>query len=218
VSNCNLELDDPAVSEYSLDPASYNLRERDCDSTGAGTLAAKRRFMQTIYYIRDYAEIEGDGIPTLMRSEFDLAGGTLAQQPAQVLVPGIERFRVELGIDAESDTDELVDYSVAIQWADEDNRDSPRNRGDGSPESFIYCDTGCTLGDLMNTVSVRIHLIARANSPTQGYVDTKDYLLGGATVAASELEDPFKRHAFSTTVRVYNVSGRRETPPDPNSP
>jgi type IV pilus assembly protein PilW len=217
-SNCDLELEDTTVTNYALGTASFTLRERDCDSTGAGTLAAKRRFMQTIYYVRDFAETAGDGIPTLMRSELDLVGGVLAQQPAQVLVPGIERFRVELGIDAVSDTGEAVDPNDPIDWADEDNHHSPTNRGDGSPESFVYCDAGCTVGQLLNTVAVKIHVLSRANQPTQGYVDSKGYQLGGATVLASALDDKFKRHAFSTTVRLYNVSGRRETPPDPNSP
>ncbi len=40
-----------------------------------------------------------DGIPTLVRSEFDLADGTLAHQAAVPLIEGIEGFRVEFGID-----------------------------------------------------------------------------------------------------------------------
>jgi type IV pilus assembly protein PilW len=209
-SNCMLELS--AGQTYSLDPASYTLRERNCDNTGAGTIAAKRKFMQSIYYVRDYAITAGDGIPTLMRSDFGLSGGVLAQQPAQALVEGIERFRVELGVDSLSDSSEAVDYTAAIVWSDPEDHHSPRNRGDGVPESFIHCGTGCTLAQLIDTVAVRLHLLVRATESTAGYVDTKDYVLGGTTVNASVLDDSFKRHAFSTTARLYNVSGRRETP------
>ena len=45
----------------------------------------------------------GDGIPTLMRSQFDLRG-TLALQAAQAMIEGVEGFRVELGIDNLSET------------------------------------------------------------------------------------------------------------------
>ena len=209
-SNCALEL--LAGQTYSLDPASYTLRERNCDAMGGGTVAGKRKFMQSIYYVRDYAITAGDGIPTLMRSDFGLSAGALAQQPAQPLVEGIERFRVELGIDSVSDSAEAVDYSAAIVWSDAEDHHSPRNRGDGTPESFIHCGTGCTLAQLIDVVAVRLHLLVRASEATAGYVDTKDYVLGGTTVLASALDDGFKRHAFSTTARLYNVSGRRETP------
>jgi len=211
VSNCLLELNASPAVAYSIDPNSYTLRERDCDATGGGTVAGRRKFVQSIYYIREYAT-PGDGIPTLVRSDFGLSGGVLKQMPAQALVEGIERFRVELGIDEESDSDDPVDYSTGIVWSDEDDHHSPTNRGDGAPESFIYCDAGCALDDLINTVAVRIHLLVRARESTAGYVDTKDYVLGGATVAATDLDDNFKRHVFSTTARLYNVSGRRETP------
>lgn len=210
VSNCTLELDDGDI--YSLDPAAYTLRERDCDNTGAGALAGRRKFVQSIYYIRDHATTAGDGIPTLMRSDFGLSGGVPSQLPAQELVEGIERFRVELGIDNSSDSTEAVDYTAGILWSDAKDHHSPRNRGDGAPESFVYCDAGCALADLISTVAVRVHLLVRAKEPTAGYVDTKDYVLGGSSVTAATLDDNFKRHGFSTTVRLYNVSGRRETP------
>jgi type IV pilus assembly protein PilW len=209
-SNCLLEID--AGTHYSMNPASYTLRERDCDNTGGGTVAAKRKFVQNIYYVRDWTVTAGDGIPALVRSDFRLSGGTLAQQAPQVLVEGIERFRVELGVDGVSDSGAAVDYTVGIVWSDEENHHSPTNRGDGTPESFVHCGGGCTLPQLINAVAVRVHLLVRATEPTAGYVDGKDYVLGGVTVPATALVDNYKRHAFSSTVRLYNVSGRRETP------
>jgi type IV pilus assembly protein PilW len=127
-------------------------------------------------------------------------------------VEGIERFRVELGVDGVSDSGAAVDYTAGIVWSDEDNHHSPTNRGDGTPESFVHCGGGCTLAQLINAVSVRVHLLVRATEPTAGYVDGKDYVLGGVTVPATALVDNYKRHACSSTVRLYNVSGRRETP------
>jgi len=211
-SNCEDELD--LGQNYVLDPNSHNLKQIDC-------LAAesKRKVIQNIYYIRDYAVTAGDGIPTLMRSEFDLVSSTLAQQPAVPLVEGIERFRVELGIDNSSDTNEVVfpiaapsDPNAIIDWADASNLTSPRNRGDGIPDgAFIHCGATCSVYQLANTVAVKLYILARADVATPGYTDTKDYKLGSPT-AIGPFNYSFKRHVFSTTVRLHNVAGRRETP------
>lgn len=211
-SNCEDDLD--LGQTYVLDPNSHNLSQIDCS-----TAESKRKVIQNIYYIRDYAVTAGDGIPTLMRSEFDLVGGTLAQQPAVPLVEGIERFRVELGIDNLSDTGETVfpiaaalDPNAIVDWADDSNLTSPKNRGDGIPDgTFIHCGAACTVYQLANAVSVKLYILARADVATPGYTDTKDYKLG-SPAAIGPFNDSFKRHVFSTTVRLNNVAGRRETP------
>jgi type IV pilus assembly protein PilW len=90
-----------------------------------------------------------------------------------------------------------------------------RNRGDGIPENFVHCGGGCSVGQLANAVAVKLYVLARANEATPGYVDTKSYKLGGAAaITASDLAAgaSFKRHVFSTSVRLINVSARRETP------
>jgi type IV pilus assembly protein PilW len=63
---------------------------------------------------------------------------------------------------------------------------------------------------LTNVVTVRIHVLARSLEPTQGYSDTKTYTLGTGTMGP--FGDGFKRHVFTTTVRLINPAGRRETP------
>ncbi|MDH4041679.1 MAG: PilW family protein, partial [Gammaproteobacteria bacterium] len=137
-SDCEDEID--AGVPYTLDTvvANFTRYERDCAGgsgspptfTG-GTVAEKRKFIQNIYYIRDYANTVGDGIPTLVRSRFDLnaAGTAVGQQPAEELVQGIEQFRVEVGIDSLSDSGAPVNYAQATAWADPDNLVSPTNRG-----------------------------------------------------------------------------------------
>jgi type IV pilus assembly protein PilW len=211
VSNCGADTD-----AYSLDPNSYGLRQLDCSAS-----EVKRKFVQNIYYIRDWANEDSpkDEIPTLVRSEFDLSpGGALEQQDPVALVEGIERFHVELGIDRESQTGEAVDYTAAIDWVVEDFRTTPRNRGDGTPEGgFERClseDAGCDVDDLANVVAAKLYLLARANEETAGYTDSKTYTMGSLPVPA--FNDGFKRHVFSSTVRLNNIAGRRETPFDPN--
>ena len=183
VSNCFGE-----SPRYQLDPAATPLLTQvDCLVANP---ADPRKFVQNIYYIRDWAyedaaSVNGkDGIPTLVRSEFDLKDGVLEQQAPVALVEGIERFRVELGIDRLSQTAEAIDQTAAIVWFDDDVRTTPRNRGDGVPEiaseRCLSEDAGCTADELANVVAVKLYILARANEATQGYTDSKSYTLGSA--------------------------------------
>jgi len=210
-SNCASEID--AGDNYLLDTVNLTLRERTCS---VAPIAAKRRFIQHLYYIRSWANEVGDNIPTLVRSEFDLAGVLLSQQPALALVQGIERFRVELGLDQRNSLGDLIPspldaYKAAVDWQDPANRRVALNRGNGVPESFIHCPAiGCSAEQLVNVVAVKIYLLARADEPSPGYEDTKSYTLGGLALPA--FNDGFKRHVFTSTIRLNNVAGRRETP------
>jgi type IV pilus assembly protein PilW len=177
------------------------------------TGAPKRKFVSSLYYIRNFAETAGDGIPTLVRSEFDLAGGELTQQLAEPLIEGVEAMRIELGIDNESVTNDPVNYAVPVDWEDPDDHTTATNRGDGEPDGdYVRCTnaTPCTAANLTNVTSVRIHVLARSREPTRGYSDTKTYDLGGT--AFGPFGDEFKRHVYTTTIRLPNVAGRRERP------
>ncbi len=220
---------------YILDTAGHNFTKRDCT-----TLASKRKFISNIYYVRTFANTAGDGIPTLVRSQLDLASGAVTQQDPVPLIEGIEGFKVELGIDNISDSginiisaaDPLNRYTARVKWADENNLVSPTNRGDGIPDgAFIRCSTSapCTADQLANTVAVKLFLLVRSREMSPGYKDEKEYYLDsarsaafvpcvdastGAALAGAALAncERFKRQVFSTTVRLNNVSGRRETP------
>lgn len=199
---------------YVLGDSGHIFRKKDCGAT----LADKRKFVSSIYYIRDYAASPGDGIPTLMRSSFDLLGGVLAHHAGppltQPLIEGIQGFRVEYGIDDISDANKPVKNSATIAWADPFNLISPTNRGDGVPDRWVdAAGVTCASADVCdaaNVVAVRIHVLARSLEPTPGYTDSKTYQLGGTSMGP--FNDGFKRHVFSTTVRLVNPAGRRDTP------
>jgi type IV pilus assembly protein PilW len=195
---------------YVFDTTGFTVLQRDCT-----TAAERRKFVSNIYYVRDYAVTAGDGIPTLMRSEFDLsAGGVLEHQPPNALIEGIESFQVELGIDDISETGAAVDYTAAVDWLDPSIRTTPTNRGDGVPDAnFITCTTAapCTVPELMNVTAVKLYVLARAREPSRGYTDTKIYAMAGGTTLGP-FNDNFKRHVFVTTVGLPNFAGRRFTP------
>jgi type IV pilus assembly protein PilW len=189
--------------------AAYNLTARDC-----AALAEKRKFLSHIYYIRDYARDAADGIPTLVRSEFGFDGVVLSHQLPVPLIEGVDALRVEIGIDDTSRTGDPVDNSAAIAWLDDEIKVAAVNRGDGIPDgAFVRCTAGapCTAEQLTNATAVRVYVLARSREPTNGYTDTKAYQLG-ASGAVGPFNDGFKRHVYATTVRLINVSGRRERP------
>jgi len=196
-------------SSFDLSTSGFgNMFMKDCT-----TPSPKRKFVADIYYVRDYAETVGDGVPTLARSRFDLAAGVLAQQPPVPLMEGVEGFRVEFGLDTIGKTSAAVNYAAAINWADATDRMTPSNRGDGSPDgSFVHCSVAapCTADQLVNVVAVKLYVLARSTEVSPGHTDTRTYNLGSATLGP--FNDHYKRHAFSTTVRLTNVTGRRETP------
>jgi len=73
---------------------------------------------------------------------------------------------------------------------------------------------------LTNVVAVKLYALVRSRDATPGHTDDRTYCLGGYdsdgscpaanTIAAAN--DSYKRHVFTTSVRLTNVSGRRETP------
>jgi type IV pilus assembly protein PilW len=206
-----------ASTNYSIDAvdrvlgtgaAVLNLTARNC-----ATAADMRKFISKIYYIRTWAATPGDGIPTLVRSQFDFAGGALAHQPPVALIEGIEGFRIQYQADNQSITLATVNtasYLQPINWSIPDDHRNPTNRGDGNADSACVAAT-CTIDDLRNVVAARVHILARAREASPGHTDTKTYALGDTTLGP--FNDAFKRHVFSTAVRMANVSGRRETPP-----
>ncbi|MDH4873343.1 prepilin-type N-terminal cleavage/methylation domain-containing protein [Pseudomonas sp. BN515] len=185
---------------YVLSKSGFTLQKRNCLSTA---LAEKRKYVSNIYFVRD------DN--TLMRAEFTDGGGS--GWNVQPIVDGVEGLVVELGVDSLSDSGAAINYAQAVTWANPLNKVSPTNRGDGVPDgSFIRCTTAspCGVNELVNIVAARIYVLVRSTEASLGHSDSKTYKLGSTDVGP--FNDGFKRHVYTTTVRLNNVAGRRETP------
>ena len=188
VSGCRTEpTPEPAYvleSTASMDARAPRIRARNC-----ATEVPRRKMVSNIYFVANGA----NGVPTLMRMSY--TNGTFGA--AQGLVEGIEAFKVEYGID------DLGSNGLPI---------SATNPADGNADRYQACSaaTPCTLNELGNVVALKLHLLVRNVEPTPGHTDDKGYTVGPLAIAA--MNDNYKRHVFSTTVRLVNPSSRRETP------
>ncbi len=197
------------------DKTQLTLLQRATASSSCATteMAAYRKVISNLYYVRNYAVTAGDGIPTLMRSQLGSGGGVVEHKAAEPLIEGVEGFRVEFGVDSLSDSGAAVNHAAAINWSSATTLTSPTNRGDGIPEgAYVRCTTAtpCTIAQLANTVAVKIYVLIRSDNITPGYTDDKTYTLGSTTLGP--FNDRYKRHLFQQTIRLQNVSSRRETP------
>ncbi len=226
-----------AIMEYilsaSTNSAAFSLHQRGANCATAA-VTPLRKFVSNIYYIRDYSVTPGDNTPTLMRSTFDPTGApALAHQAPVALVENIEGLAVEVGIDntmTRCTPNTPVNYAAAVNLVDPATctvqpspntslNTLPTNRGDGMPDSFIRCPAAsCTAAQLTNAVAVKLYVLARSAQTTPGHTDTKTYCLAARDAAGTcanslgPFNDGYRRHVFSTTVRLVDVSGRRESP------
>lgn len=203
-SRCSSEI--ASGNRFILNTTGLTLRANiSCPAVSPATdvTAAKRRFVSHFYHVRNFSVTSGDGIPTLMRSSFNLNGTTLAFQASQPLIEGIQGFRVEYGVDNIGSNGAAVNYNSAS---------GAINRGDGTPDVYITCPksdgTACSVNDMFNVVSARLQVLARNIEPTPGHTDTKTYVLAGTTYGP--FNDGFIRRTYSTTVRLMNPASRRE--------
>ena len=172
----------PPEASYVISSSAFPLKDKDCTA-----IAPRRKVISNIYYLAN-----NNSLPTLMR--ISLVNGSYSQP--QPLIEGIEAFKVEYGIDS------LGTNGLPVSTA---------NPGDGSPDTYVSCpNAGCSLDQLNNVVALKLYVLARNLEATTGYKDTKSYQLGATNFPA--VNDGFKRHVFSTSVRLVNPSSRREVP------
>jgi len=139
------------------------------------------------------ADDGGRPIPTLKRLELT-SSGTITVVP---MVEGIEYFKIEYGVDTAPSS-----VNVNTGYA-----------GDGTVDSYTQAPA-----DWSNVIAAKLYLLARNTEPTQGFTDTKTYLLGSAASdnfavpAAAGTEVRYKRHVYTAAVQLVNSAGRREIP------
>lgn len=133
---------------------------------------------------------DGNPIPTLKRLELAAAGGarTFSVVP---IAEGIEYLQMSYGLDTDPPT-----VNMATNF-----------KGDGVPETYTHAPA---LAEHADIVDAQVSLLARNTDKTQGFTDTKTYLVG--TLSLPSFNDSYKRHVFDSRIRMTNLSSRREIP------
>lgn len=112
------------------------------------------QFRIEAFYVRDFSNTPGDGIPTLVR--LDLDNRAIRVSP---MVEGVENMRLSYGIDNDGD-------------------------GTPDVYSRCDTGTPCTLAQWNNVTTVRVSVLAQNLEDSRDYVDTKTYDLDGFPIAA----------------------------------
>jgi len=180
---------------YALDSVIGNMtrHQRDCTETaGSGTLAVVRYMQIHIYFVANN-DNPGDGIPTLKRIEIgnQVAGLALVVVP---LVEGVENLQMEYGLDT--------------------NNDGAPDVYTANPTTYGGCAAAnCAVANWGSVVAAKINLLARSNTISGGYTDSKSYVLGANADGSSNVipaaNDHYKRHVFQAAVVLSNPAGRR---------
>lgn len=114
------------------------------------------RYQPRLYFIRNYWQTVGDGVPALCAVQVDgAAPDTLA---TRCLIEGVEALHIEYGIDTSDPTDGVPDEYTAAPTADQ----------------------------ALAAVAVRLHLLVRDTDADGGYSNTDTYQLGGRTVSVND--------------------------------
>lgn len=192
--------------------ADFNLHMLGCTPTVAGSNASVRKLITRIYYIsqcddcvnnldNDTSTV-GDGIPTLKLVELGMSGGALSViNNVRTIAPGVENMHLEYGIDTTGDGS--IDAWVV-------SNDDPRQTGStGDAVTGMRLDDN-TENRWEDVMAVKLFLITRDLKTTTGWTDTKTFVMGSKTVAAAG--DAYRRRLMSSTIKLVNMSGRREVP------
>jgi type IV pilus assembly protein PilW len=164
-----------------------------------GTQAPIRRLRTHIYYVSpcsaESCASSSDGIPTLKRKEILSGTASPTTWTTSPLASGIEYMQIDLGVDNKPGLPVNVSTGTI---------------GDGAADerkATLAEVPGATWGDV---VSVQVNLLARTLETVIGHNDkNKTYNLGIAGTVTN-MNDAFKRKAFTADARLNNPSGRRE--------
>jgi type IV pilus assembly protein PilW len=167
------------------------------NGTGTNVAAPTRAYEVHIYFVSPCSVPAGsvcastdDGghpIPTLKR--LDLAVDPLDGVLKMVTVPiaeGVENLQMYYGLDTD---------------------------GDGAPDQLSYADDPGSVAAWMQVVTTQPYVLARNTQASTGYSDNKSYALGASvTVTPTGQARQYRRHVYSSVVRLKNPSERLETP------
>lgn len=167
-------------------PSVYVLKQKD-----GATPAEIRKYIAHIYFVSPcnvYA-----------------TGATTCTAAADKGTPVPTLKRLELTVSGSTTTFNKVPLVDGIQNLQFDY--GVDSTGTGAPASPFV--TSPAVADWPNVMAIQVNLLARNTVPSFGYSDSKTYSMGIAGVVGP-FSDNYKRHAYTGSVRVVNLSELRE--------
>ena len=168
---------------YVIGSSGFTGTQMDCV-----TPAVLRSYYTRIYFVANNNQ-PNDGIPTLKVAE--LGSGSFIISP---LVAGIDQMQIEYGV-------ETTVGQPAVYTA--------------NPSTYNGCSSAtCQIANWENVITAKIHILARNTQSSQAFTDTRTYVLGKLADGVTNnvygpFNDAYKRHVYTTVVRLNNVAGRR---------
>ncbi len=179
-------------------PTGVSKRALDCTA-----IADYRRYMVQIYFVANN-NVGSDGIPTLKRAELGATSGGVATWNIVPLVDGIETIQFEYGMD--TDNDGRVNVFNA----------NPGTYGTCVGVACVAtpCVGAACVANWLTTYVVKVNVLAKNTEASPNFSTTKTYILGKLADGTTDntfgpFSDAFKRHAFTSVVKLDNPAGRK---------
>lgn len=212
----------------------FNLNMLGCTPTVPGANASVRKLITRIYYIAQcddcFNDLDnntatmGDGIPTLKMVELRIpdSGGTTLRviENARTIAPGVEDMHLEYGVDNTGD-------GSVDDWIRSNNNPRQDSLASGTatgvlvagmrchnpkvgPPETTTCDSAAE-NRWEDVMAVKLFLVTRDLKTTSGPSSAKTFTMGSlapTTLAA----DGYRRRMAASTIKLVNMSARREVP------
>lgn len=132
-----------------------------------------------IYYVSDYTDEVGDGLPSLRRGDLTV-GPTMT---SEVLLPGVENFQLEFGVDVATDGE--------------------IGEKDGQVDRYVNAG-GVTDWSNGEVIAVRIWLLMRSQRKDRDNISSaQTFNIAGVTVVTPN--DGYRRYLVSSVVKLRNT-------------
>jgi len=146
------------------------------------------------YYVARDA-VDRPGLPSLRSKSLGSIGGATQFVEAEIM-PGVEDFQVQFGIDTgDYDNDGAIDPGADVN-------------GDGIPETdgraTRYVNPDFPGLDLAQVVAVRLWIRVRADQPEPGFRDDRTYRYADVEYTPDDDEARFRRVLMSRTISLRN--------------
>ena len=146
------------------------------------TKSSNHLLVSRAYYVSDYSDAPGDGLPSLRRSDL-VAGPAMS---SEVLLTGVEDFQLEFGVD------------IGANGVQGSNRD-------GQVDAYVKASS---VGNWSyDVVAVRIWLLMRSERQDRNDIGSaQTFTIAGNTVTTPN--DGYRRYLVSSVVKLRNTFQR----------